>query len=131
MSTSTKPPSVPGTVIAAILVAVPWLALGVQLLVIVPRMKKTFDEFGLQLPQLTKTVIIISNSVNHFWWVAIPSGLAVLLLMVAGIAWLRHFLRYSALLPTAFLLAGLVAANTTVAFALRLPLVKLQEGLAR
>ena len=131
MNTSTKPPSLAGTVIAAILVAVPWLVLFVQLLFIVPRMKKTFDEYGLQLPQLTKTILGISNSVNHFWWVAIPSGLAVLVLMVAGIAWLRHGLRYRALLLTAMMLFPLVTVNVIVAYALFLPTMKLTEGLSK
>src|SRR5436305_15316941 len=35
---------------------------------IIPKFKKIFDEFGLQLPQATKTLIAISNWMANYWY---------------------------------------------------------------
>lgn len=131
MTASTRPPSVVGTVICACLVAVSALVLLTQLVVISPQLKIRFDEYGLQLPWLTKFVLGLGRWFHSYWWILVPLLMAVLALCVGGLAWLRHGLRYRAILLTALLVFPLFAVNTIVAFALFLPLVKLQEGLVK
>jgi type IV pilus assembly protein PilC len=38
------------------------------MVMIIPKFKKIFDEFGLQLPQATKTLIAISNWMANYWY---------------------------------------------------------------
>lgn len=131
MSTSTKAPSLAGTLTCAGLLVAPTLILLTQLVVIAPRTKKTCDEFGLTLPWLTQKVLQIGIQVHLYWWLLVPAALLILALVVGGLAWLRHGLRYRALLVTALLMIPLVVTNVIVAYGLVLPLVKLQEGLSK
>ncbi len=131
MDNPTRQPSVAGTVACVALVVLPAVLMLTQLLLIVPRTKKTLDEFGLQLPWLTKYVLQFGMWFHDFWWLLVPLSLAALVAVCGGLAWLRHGLRYRAIVPTALLLIPLFAANVIVAYALLLPTAKLAAGLSK
>ena len=121
----------PSFVITALLVAagaVLWLGLWAQLGA-VPVVKRRFDEFGLQLPWLTKRVIGAGNLAWANVWVAIPTALGGLVLWYLLVGWLRHRPGWTAAVT---LIAALVlAANLVAATGLVLSEVKLQEGLRK
>lgn len=54
------------------------------MVMIIPKFKKIFDEFGLQLPQATKTLIQISNWMSSYWYFIplFPLGLYLLLKLI-------------------------------------------------
>jgi type IV pilus assembly protein PilC len=51
------------------------------MVMIIPKFKKIFDEFGLQLPTATKTLIDVSDWVANYWYVIPLFPLAVYLLL--------------------------------------------------
>ena len=51
------------------------------MVMIIPKFKKIFDEFGLQLPQATKTLIEISDWMANYWYVIPLFPLSVYLLL--------------------------------------------------
>ena len=99
-------------------------------LVYMPMQKRRFDEFGLQLPSMSKTAIEISMLLNDVWFVALPVMLVVVL---GGFVILRHGLKAArggilyALLMALFLtgIGGFLVVNMVI------PLFKLAEGLAK
>lgn len=54
------------------------------MVMIIPKFKKIFDEFGLQLPQATKTLIAISNWMSEYWYFIplFPLGIYLLLKLI-------------------------------------------------
>jgi type IV pilus assembly protein PilC len=54
------------------------------MVMIIPKFKKIFDEFGLQLPQATKTLIAISNWMSQYWYFIplVPLGIYLLLKLI-------------------------------------------------
>ncbi len=54
------------------------------MVMIIPKFKKIFEEFGLQLPWATKTLISISNWMANYWyWVPLfPLGIYILLKLI-------------------------------------------------
>lgn len=66
------------------------LLLWAVLVLYVPRQKKTFDEYGLMLPALTKTVIQASHWGAMYWFVAAPTLVSA---MAVGVLAGRHALR--------------------------------------
>ncbi len=54
------------------------------MVMIIPKFKKIFDEFGLQLPQATKTLIAISNWMSQYWYFIplFPLGIYLLLKLI-------------------------------------------------
>lgn len=131
MSTSTKAPSVLGTVIATTLVAVLCLALYLQLVVLAPRFEMIYEKLGPQVSWLSSTVRQFGSWAVKYWFATLPAYLYLLRLLVLGIIGWRHLLRSTALLPVAILLAGLVAANVTVAFALFQPVVTMNADVSK
>ena len=130
------PPARPSPVATGLLVlfaAGLWLGLWVQLLVVTPRAKKQFDEYGLQLPALTLTTLKLSDAAERLQPVTLAVVVVGLAVIVAGVIGVRHRLRAAAagwwLALTVFVL--LLPANLFVAATAALTWVKLQEGLAR
>lgn len=54
------------------------------MVMIIPKFKKIFEEFGLQLPWATKTLITISNWMANYWyWVPLfPIGIYILIKLI-------------------------------------------------
>jgi type IV pilus assembly protein PilC len=54
------------------------------MVMIIPKFKKIFDEFGLQLPQATKTLIAISTWMSQYWYFIplFPLGLYLLIKLI-------------------------------------------------
>jgi type IV pilus assembly protein PilC len=54
------------------------------MVMIIPKFKKIFDEFGLQLPQATKTLIAISTWMANYWYFIplFPLGLYLLIKLI-------------------------------------------------
>jgi len=54
------------------------------MVMIIPKFKKIFDEFGLQLPWATKTLIDVSNWMTAYWyWIPLfPLGVHILLKLI-------------------------------------------------
>jgi hypothetical protein len=98
----------------------------------VPAAKKTMDEYGVQLPSLTLTVMRISNWVAEYWWVTVPP------LVMAGVgdyALIRLLARGGRpLLPVLWVAAvGLLLSAVIVVtiYAVEEPLVMLKRGLEK
>ena len=116
----------PGTAVwLAVLLSLELLVSGTYLIV-VPRQKRMFDEYNLQLPALTKSVIDAGNLFGRYWWLLVPTLLSA---TAVGVILGRHLFRrptvgtvFAALLLVLLLLA---AGGTCVGLAL--PGVKLAE----
>jgi type II secretory pathway component PulF len=126
----------PSFAVTALLVAAGallWLGMWAQLLILTPGMRRRFDEFGLQLPALTKLLISLSDWVSDNWWLTLPAVVAAVVVCGGALGWLRHRRGWTVpvTLFTVLLIALLLAGNAAVAFSLALPEVKLQEGLAK
>jgi type II secretory pathway component PulF len=126
----------PSFVVTALLVAAGallWLGMWAQLLILTPGMRRRFDEFGLQLPALTKVLISLSDWATDNWWLTLPAVVAAVAVGGGVLGWLRHRRGWTVpvTLFTVLLIALLLAGNAAVAFSLALPEVKLQEGLAK
>jgi type IV pilus assembly protein PilC len=101
--------------------------------VFVPRAKRTFDEFGLQLPWLTQTVVRLSNWIAEYWWATLPVFGLLGIADFALIRWLARRGGFSA--PAAMWVAAvglfLVGVGAVTLFAVEHPMMKLKEGLAK
>lgn len=97
-------------------------------LILIPRQKKTFDEYNLQLPALTKTVIDAGSFFARHWWLLLPTLLSA---TAVGVILGRHLFRR----PTAgtvfagLLLMLLLLAAGGTCVGLSLPSAKLAEGM--
>lgn len=130
--TDRKPPFV----VTALLVAAGallWLGMWAQLLILTPGMRRRSDEFGLQVPALTKLLISLSDWASDNWWLALPAVVAAVVVCGGVLGWLRHRRGWTVpvTLLTVLLIAMLLAGNAAVAFSLALPEIKLQEGLSK
>jgi type IV pilus assembly protein PilC len=110
-----------------------WILLWAQLLVVAPRCKRLFDDFGLQLPSLTRTVLGFSSWSLANWWLVIPSALAAIVGLLGLLAFFRNRPGWGRLtwLLAVLLIGGFFAVNGIVAGSLIVPWIRLQEGLAR
>lgn len=118
----------PGTAVwLAVLLSLE-LLVSATYLIVIPRQKQAFDEYNMQLPGLTMTVIRAGDYFARFWWLLVPTLLSV---TVVGVILGRHLFRR----PTAgtvfavllLVLLLLLAGGTCVG--LFLPGVKLAEGM--
>ncbi len=68
----------------SVVIAVAVLILIFIMVMIIPKFKKIFEEFGLQLPWATKTLIGISNWMASYWyWVPLfPIGIYIMLKLI-------------------------------------------------
>ncbi len=59
---------------------------------IVPEFKKIFDEFGIELPQLTQILITVSYTVINYWYLlpGVPLGVWLFVKLVRRFEWGRH-----------------------------------------
>lgn len=137
MSTEPRTPvRKPSFVVTGLLVATVvglWLLVWGELLVMVPRSKKTFDEFGLKLPAVTEAVVGLGQWAAGNLLLSLPAVLGGAVVFGGLIGAFRHRPRWSTLVTVlaAVVLALLVAANVVIVGALAQPAIKLQEGLAK
>jgi type II secretory pathway component PulF len=131
MTDTTRPRSRwPGTLVwLAVLVSL-HVTRGSALLFVVPRCKKVYDEFNLQLPWVTKTLVQCGDWWCKYWYFAGPLSL---LLMAAGVIGGRHLFRrtWPGNVYAAVWLFLLVAWLALVGVGLNLPQLKLMEGLSK
>jgi type II secretory pathway component PulF len=115
-----------GTAVLAVLV----LILFGLLVFYVPGAKKTFDEYGMTLPEITRVAIRASHWVAEYWWCAAPFSAMV----GAGNFALLYLLGRRGRVAPAILLAAeailLGALVTLTVVSIELPMAKLQQGLA-
>jgi len=115
-----------------------WLALvgtattvvAAELLLYVPGQKRIFEEYGLQLPWLSRWVIQASAFLVEYWWAVMPLVLAAL---CGAILLLRHAFASRAL-GTVFavgVLTLLTMAGLTIVLAMALPMDDLRRGLSK
>lgn len=112
------------------LIALAVVALAVLLLVFVPAYKRSFDEFGLRLPHVTRLAIHLSAFFQAFWWALVPA----LLLVCGGIPLLlRHVARARTLgnVFAAVALTTLLLTTALVVFSVAAPMAALQRGLSK
>lgn len=110
----------------SVLIAAIWFIV----LIYMPMQKKKFDEFGLQLPSMTKTAFDISMMLYDKWFVALP---VMLIVVLGGVVILRHGMDAAkggtvyAMLMVVLLagMSGFLIVNMII------PLIKLAEGLAK
>ncbi|MCU0704816.1 MAG: hypothetical protein MUF18_12630 [Fimbriiglobus sp.] len=128
--THTSPSRWPRTLAWLAVIVAMKLTLTFAMLVVVPRSKKTFDEYGLMLPWATKTLMQIDRIYTQYWFVLVPLKLA---LIVGGVIVGRHAFRtprpgnvFAAV--CLFVLAGSMAG---IAVGLVIPQIKLMEGLSK
>lgn len=120
----------PGTAVWLVVLLSLELLVSATYVIVVPRQKRTFDEYNLQLPGLTKTVIVAGDYFARYWWLLVPTLLSA---TVAGVILGRHLFRR----PTAgtvlavllLVLLLLIAAGT--ALGLNLPYQKMTVGLSK
>ncbi len=105
-------------------------AVAAALLFYVPGQKRIFDEFGLQLPTLSRWVIQASSFVVAYWLVLLPAVLAGLcgtVLLVRHAFGLRTF--GSAIAAVSLTL--LVGFGLLIPFAMAKPMDALTRGLSK
>ena len=115
-----------------------WLALlsfftmtvAAELLLYVPGQKRIFDEYGLQLPTLSRWVIVASNFVAAYWWALVPAVLAGL---CGTVLLVRHAFGQRALgnVFAGFALTLLVVFALLVPIAMAQPMEALTRGLSK
>lgn len=118
----------PGTAVwLAVLLSLE-LVVSATYLIVIPRQKRTFDEYNLQLPGLTKAVIDAGGFFTRYWWLLVPTMLSA---TAVGVILGRHLFRR----PTAgtvfavLLLVLLLLLASGTCLGLSLPGVKLAEGM--
>jgi type II secretory pathway component PulF len=106
------------------------LAVSGVYLIVIPGQKRVFDEYNLQLPWLTKTVLDAGNFFARYSLLLVPTLLSATLV---GVILGRHLFRR----PTAgtvvavlLLMLLLLTAAVTV-YGLNLPYQKMTEGLSK
>lgn len=133
--TDTPPPPAPRSRRSGTLV---WLAVlsalnvlfATGMLVLVPRLKRSFDEYNLQLPWATKTVVQFADLYGRWWIVLVPLQL---LLTLGGVALGRHLFRTpkAGNVFAAVCLFVLVACLACACGGLGLANLKLLEGMSK
>ena len=83
-SQSLKKKIIGAMIYPSVVIAVAVLILIFIMVMIIPKFKKIFEEFGLQLPWATKTLIGISNWMASYWyWVPLfPLGVYIMLKLI-------------------------------------------------
>jgi type II secretory pathway component PulF len=132
-ATPTPEPTPPARrLILALLVAVPWLLLLFQLVVVVPRYAKLFAEFGLKLSDLTQVAIDVAAWTNEYPTLALVLGGSVIalsmLLVYRASANLKDQRRWWLLF---FVYAIPTAAFLVVWLGVAGPHAKIEEGLRK
>lgn len=125
-----KPASWTVTIVWLALIALAVFALAALLLLYVPGQKRTFDEFGLQLPTATQAIIRLAAFASNYWWLLVPALLAV----CCGVPLVIRHVARAATLGTAFaavFLTGLLAANILTVYAIAAPMAALTRGLSK
>ena len=93
----------------------------------IPRQKRSFDEFNMQLPPLTKLVLDVGSLYGSYWWLLLPTQLST---TVVGVTLGRHVFRG----PTPgnvfaiFILIAMLVFLTFACISMVLPQIKLAEG---
>src|SRR5437763_7506878 len=64
-----------------------WLLIPIVLIFVVPAQKRTFDNFGMQLPVITQLILDVSMWAVEYWWVV-----AICYIQAAVVAWLITYL---------------------------------------
>ncbi len=143
--TSSSPVHASATVTAWWIVAIALAAVGIVsfiMVFIIPKFKKIFEDFGMDLPQLTNTLISISDWVMNFWWLLLLPAVT----LIGVPAWqlsrmhrdfvTRGQVRYSEHFPTFWtplilrLLSIAVAAGTSLNDGIHAILKELPPGRA-
>lgn len=106
------------------------VAFAVVMIVVLPRQKRTFDEFNMQLPSLTLSVIGLGMWYTRVWWLILPVQISA---TVMGVILGRHgFHRPTpGTVYSFFVLIVLFVALLITVVALALPRIKLLDGLAK
>jgi hypothetical protein len=131
---TTRPSRPPATdlVIGVAIPAFLWACFFVGLVLVVPRFKRIFMDFGMALPAITEAVLAVSDWAASYWYVLI---LSVPFLLVPAVAVVYGLARLPARLLSwlwfVLMIALPLLAMVLVFVAIYLPLVKLQEGLAK
>ena len=73
-------PGVRSPALPVLVHAAPWIGLGILLYFVMPRIARTFADFGVDLPAMTVLAIQASGFVIKFFWLVLP----VLILLAAG-----------------------------------------------
>ena len=105
-------------------------AVAAALLFHVPGQKRIFDEFGLQLPTLSRWIIQASSFVSAYWWVLVPAVLAGLCGTIL-LARLAFGLWTFGNMIAAVSLTLLVGFGLLIPFAMAHPMDALTRGLAK
>jgi type II secretory pathway component PulF len=128
-----RKPSFAVTALLVVVGTILWLGMWGQLLILTPGMRRRFDDFGLQLPALTRLSISLGDWASDNWWLVLPAVVAVVAVCGGVLGWLRHRRGWTAPV-TAFivlLIVMLLAWNAAVAFSLTLPEITLREALSK
>jgi type II secretory pathway component PulF len=131
MPDTTRPRSRwPGTLVWLAVLLSLYLTRGVLLLLVVPRSKKQYDDFNLQLPWMSKVLVQWSDWWCKYWYFASPLSL---MLLAGGVIAGRHLFRRTwpgNVYATVWLFA-LVVWFGFATVALSLPQLKLMEGVSK
>lgn len=125
-----KPASWAVTTVWLTLIALAVIALAAVLGLYVPVRKKVFDEYGLQLPEVTRMVLHLSDLFLAFWWVLAPA----LLLVCGGLPLvIRHVARAATVgnLFAALFLVVLLLTTALAVYAVNAPMAALMRGLSK
>lgn len=110
----------------SILIAAFWFVV----LVYMPMQIRRFNEFGLQLPSLSKLAVDITMLLNDTWFVALP---AMPVVVLGGVVILRHGVDAArgGILYALLMATLLMGAIGFFLFSVLIPLRKLMEGLSK
>jgi type II secretory pathway component PulF len=133
MSTTPPKSTIQGTAFRAGLAVLLWALLLFAFFIAVPVHKKTFDEYGLMLPQLTMAFMDIAAWLADFYWIALPALAAAAALLCLVTYFIRHKVesRFLSALWTIAIISLPVLCHALFWFSMWLPHVKLQEALNR
>jgi type IV pilus assembly protein PilC len=132
MTTRPSRPPVADLVIGVAIPALLWAVLLVGLVLVVPRFKRIFMDFGLALPAATQAVIAVSDWAAAYWYVLILSVPFLLAPDVAVVYWLaRRPGRALSCLWFVLMIALPLLAMVLVFVAIYLPEAKLLEDLSK
>jgi type II secretory pathway component PulF len=126
-------PSRSSRLLVAVLAAVPWLMLGTQWFLVLPRFARLFDQFGLQLPLLPHLLMVLVRLAGEYFLIVGWFFLMGVMLSVTGVF---RLMRQDLPAKTRNLLLSLVFALPVAVFLLSWvgvagPYSKLMEGLGR
>jgi type II secretory pathway component PulF len=112
--------------------AIAWAPLLIFLIRVVPSYKKLFADFAMKLPELTMSILDLSDLVVDLGWIGVAAGVTVLVALDCLV--LSLLLRYQRILG--WLWFGLLVLGAILTLlgcwsVVHLPLVELMEGLAR